>query len=166
MNNITTPEKLLEFLISNKINYSKRIDGNLKTTDEVLESKCGSCWEIVELERLFFKQFNPLLIFKTFMIVNINDKLKPTHTFILYYKNNNKYWFEYAYRWKEGIYTNNNILESVIDTFNKASVNNRNLDPINTKVYEYDIIYKYGINESGYNIKKKIIENGLLINSF
>ncbi len=77
--------------------YSKEFDDKwlkecvVQTGKEILNTKIGTCWDQVELERLWFKKNNYSLktIFMGFEAEDGNDF--PTHTFLVYQDNNK--WF-------------------------------------------------------------------------
>ena len=103
---INSPEELLEFMDKN-ITYGFLGKNGKKYTDmyspewndwydecfvqsgeEVLKSKIGTCWDQVELERLWFEKNN--YNFKTIFIwfeVNRENNF-PTHAFLIYEDNN------------------------------------------------------------------------------
>ena len=118
LDNIKSPEELLEYMNKN-ITYgfvdkdgNKYFDTNSKAWnkyiiqngEEVLKSKTGTCWDQVELERLWFERNN--YNFKTIFIwfeLNHENNL-PTHTFLIYEKDNKYYWFEHAFEKYKGIH--------------------------------------------------------------
>ena len=102
--NIKTPFELLEFMDKNITygfvgkNGKKYLDMYsqewndwyqecfVQSGKEVLKSKVGTCWDQVELERLWFEKNG--YSFKTFFVwfeVNRPNNL-PTHTFLIYEK--------------------------------------------------------------------------------
>ena len=121
-NNITTPQKLLEYMDKNITYgfvgkngkkyfdmYSKEWDDwnkecYIQNGEELIESKTGTCWDQVELERLWFEKNN--YSFKTIFIwfeVNRPNNL-PNHTFLIYESDGKYYWFEHAYEDFKGIH--------------------------------------------------------------
>lgn len=140
---INSPQELLNFM-SNNIKYGfvgkngKKYtnqdseDWNdwyeqclVQTGDQVLNTKVGTCWDQVELERLWFENHNYEIktIFIWFEINYENDY--PTHTFLLYKKNNKWYWFENSFESCRGIHEFNTIEEAV--------------EYVKTKQFEYAI---------------------------
>ena len=116
INNIKTPEELLKFMDNISYGFVDK-DGNIYTDDfsnwnncivqdgeGVLESKVGTCWDQVELERLWFSSNNYTFktIFCWFECGRVCDL--PTHTFLIYEKNNKYYWFEHAFEAFRGIH--------------------------------------------------------------
>ena len=114
MNNIKTPEELLNFM-SNKINYGylgkngivyhhDDSDFNsdwyeqyvLESKDDILENLYGNCWDQVELERYWFLK-NGYEIKTIYEMVKLDyDNVYPTHSFLIYKDNDYWYWFEFA----------------------------------------------------------------------
>ena len=74
----------------------------LQTPEELLQSKCGVCWDQVELERALFLKAN-MNIKTYFIFMVINDKL-PSHTFLTYKENDKYYWFEHSWQSHKGIH--------------------------------------------------------------
>ncbi len=114
MDIIKTPEELLSFM-SNKINYgylgkNGRVyhyddsDFNLdwyeqyilESKNDILENLYGNCWDQVELERNWFLK-NGYEIKTIYEMVKLDyDNIYPTHSFLVYKKNDYWYWFENA----------------------------------------------------------------------
>ena len=115
MDNINTPEELLDFM-SNNFNYGylsktghlyRFNDDNfdfdwfneykLQTADELLETKVGNCFDQVEFERDWFLKHN-YEIKTIFEMVNLSyENDYQTHSFLVYKdKDNNWCWFENA----------------------------------------------------------------------
>ena len=130
--NIKSPEELLKFM-NQHITYGfvsksgKKYEDSLaqewandwynecivQTGEEVLKTKIGTCFDQVELERLWFKNHNYKIktIFIWFEIEEVNDL--PTHTFLIYNKDGKYYWFENASWDNRGIHEFNNIEEAI-----------------------------------------------------
>ena len=131
----------------------------LQTPEELLESKCGVCWDQVELERYYFKG-NDWNI-KTYFIVHYDNDKCPTHTFLTFEKGNKYYWFEHSWEKFRGIHeyaTLKDLLLDVRDKFIKYELNDV-CEKNNLCIYNYKKP-KYHINvleffkhcESGINI--------------
>ena len=108
----------------------------LQTPDELFDTRCGVCWDQVELERKLFTEEN--INFKTFFIYISDGNMLPSHTFLIYEIENKYYWFEHSWHKYRGIHeytTENNLLLDVIDKFKKEYnyVNGKN----NFYLYEY-----------------------------
>ena len=121
-NKIKTPEELLKYM-DNNITYgfvgrngkkyydmfSKEWDDwyneyFVQTGEELIESKTGTCWDQVELERLWFEKnnYNYKTIFTWFEVNRPNNL--PTHTFLIYESDGKYYWFEHADESNKGIH--------------------------------------------------------------
>ena len=138
INNINTPEELLEFM-SNNVNYgylgkSGRVyhfddkDFNekwyeeyvLESPEELLNNLYGNCWDQVEFERNWFSNHN--YEFKTiYEMVDLDyDNDYPTHSFLIFKDNNNCWnWFENSDFYNRGIHTFNSIEELLKYQYNK-----------------------------------------------
>ena len=114
MNNIKTPEALLDFMSKN-INYGylgkngrvyhyDDIDFNeeweqlyiLESPSDVLKNLYGNCWDQVEFEREWFLKegYQIKTIYEMVKLDYDNDY--PTHTFLIYKDNEYWCWFENA----------------------------------------------------------------------
>ena len=116
---IKTPKEFLEYM-NNNITYGfigkngKKYqnfsseewfeEGIVQNGEEVLKSKIGTCYDQVELERLWFgnHHFEVKTIFIWFEVDYENDY--PTHTFLVYKNNHKWYWFEHAFEPYRGIH--------------------------------------------------------------
>ena len=114
MNDIKTPEELLNFM-SNNINYGylgkngrvyhyddSDFDSSwyeqyiLENKNDILKNLYGNCWDQVELEREWFLK-NKYKIKTIYEMVKLDyDNEYPTHTFLIYTDNDYWYWFENA----------------------------------------------------------------------
>ncbi len=135
-NKIKKPEQLLEFMSEN-IRYGfvdkdkNTYDSNspewdkwrdiciVQTGKQILETKVGTCWDQVELERLWFEKHKYDI--KTYFIwfeVDYENKF-PSHTFLLYKKKDKWYWFENAFEACRGIHEFKNKKEAINEVINK-----------------------------------------------
>ena len=169
MFNINTPLALYEYMSSNiKYGYINRRTNKaeyddytnfyklykLQTPKEIMTSKVGVCWDQVELERYIFENYIKL-DFETYYIQCYNTDYS-THTFLVYYINNECYYFENSfekYRCIKKFNTLNELLREV--SGNVANFNN-------SSKYE---IYKYTKPKFGINVKQFMAHclNGELI---
>ena len=137
MNNIKTPEELLEFM-SDNIQYGylgkKKIiyhyddpDFNhdwyeqyiLENSNDLLNSLYGTCWDQVEFERDWFLK-NGYEIKTIFEIVQLDyDNDYPTHTFLIYKDNDYWCWFEHSDFNNRGIHKYNSLDELLNDQHKK-----------------------------------------------
>lgn len=160
--NIKSPEELLNYM-DNNISYGFiGKNGNkytnmfseewndwyneyyLQSGEEVLNSKVGTCWDQVELERLWFEKNN--YKYKTIFIwfeVERENNL-PTHTFLIYEKDNKYYWFEHSFEAQKGIHEFNSEKDAIEFIKSKqieyAKMNNNDITDENIKTlaaYEY-----------------------------
>ena len=87
----------------------------LQTPKEVIKNKIGVCWDQVELERYYFKGYD----IKTYFIVHYDGDKCPTHTFLIFKKNNQYYWFEHSWEKYKGIHGYDTLKELLIDVKSK-----------------------------------------------
>lgn len=103
----------------------------LLSPSELLEKRCGVCWDQVELERYLFEKENWEV--KTFFICTYEDDGLPSHTFLTYEKNEKVYWFEHSWGIYKGIHEYNSLKELLLDVKKKFVTNLE----ASTIVYEY-----------------------------
>lgn len=117
----------------------------LLSPDELLEKKCGVCWDQVELERKLFEENNIEL--ETYFMYIDDNRYLPSHTFLTYKNEDDKYcWFEHSWYDYKGIHKYNNLKDLLYDVKNKFLDSHKN--EINGK-FELKI-HKY--NKPNYNI--------------
>ena len=117
----------------------------LQSPEQVIKNKVGVCWDQVELERYLFEKEN--IKFNTFFIVHYDNDKCPTHTFLIYEKNNKYYWFEHSWKVFKGIHEYKRELEALKDIkekFIKNELNNK-YNPMNLCIYKYSKP-RYGIS--------------------
>lgn len=127
------------------VNGNKHIDVDetyatlyrLQAPEYLLISKCGVCWDQVELERYYFSFSD--YEFKTYIIVYFKDNTYPSHTFLIY-KNMNKYcWLENAYQKYIGIHEYSSLNEALTDVKEKFILDLKApFDPDYLRIYEYE----------------------------
>lgn len=125
---IKSPKELLEYMDKNLTYGFVGKDGKRYTNansndwinqyviqngEQVLKSKIGTCYDQVELERLWFEKnnYNFKTIFAWFEVGRENGY--PTHTFLIYEDNNKYYWFEHAWIDLKGIHEFNSYEEAI-----------------------------------------------------
>lgn len=162
LNSIQTPNELLEYMSQNII-YGFIGKNGKKYTDmfseewndwysecfvqngeEVLESKIGTCWDQVELERLWFEK-KGYTIHTFFMWFEVNKENNyPTHTFLIYESNDKYYWFENAFEAERGIHEFNSLDEAIecVKAKQVAYVKN-NVPNISLEDLEKLVVYVY-----------------------
>lgn len=89
----------------------------LQEPDELLKSKCGVCWDQVELERKLFLD-NDIKV-KTYFIYIVDEDMLPSHTFLTYEWNSKFYWFEHSWNTYRGIHEYDTELELLLDVKEK-----------------------------------------------
>jgi len=131
--NIKTPSELMDFMNDNitygfisktgRVYIDQDEDWNkdwftqciVQSGESMLKTKCGTCWDQVELERKWFQEhdYQFMTIFSWFEINKPNNY--PTHTFLAYKENNKWYWFEHAFTSYRGIREFNSLVELISD---------------------------------------------------
>lgn len=132
-------------------------DYRLASPTEVIASKLGVCWDQVELERYYFTKTKYQV--KTYFIVNYDNNTCPTHTFLVFDKDNKYYWFEHSWKKYRGIHKYDTLKELLIDLKNKFISSNSKCHEEDIKIYEYTKP-KYHISVDDYF---KHCESGKLI---
>ena len=128
----------------------------LQSPKEVVRSRVGVCWDQVELERYYFKNSYSI---KTYFIVNYDGDKCPTHTFLMFEKDNKYYWFEHSWEKFRGIHNYDCIEELLLDVRDKF-INDNECEMSNVFVYEYKRA-KYHIGAHDFF---EYCNNGKLIN--
>ena len=118
----------------------------LLSPEELLHSKCGVCWDQVELERKLFNDAN-INCDTYFIYIDDNENL-PSHTFLIFQLNDKYYWFEHSWYYMKGIHEYNNIKALLNDVKNKFIDSRKN--EINSNLNYETFIYKY--NKPKYHI--------------
>lgn len=91
----------------------------VQSGDEILRTKCGTCWDQVELERKWFTDHK--YEFKTIFSIFEMDKPNnyPTHTFLAFKGDNKWYWLEHSFGSYNGIHEFSSLSELVDDVNSK-----------------------------------------------
>ena len=131
--------------IHKEVDYSFSDNYVLQAPKDLENSKYGVCWDQVELERYYFEKYK--YIIKTFFIVYYDNEKCPTHTFLVYKKDNNYYWFEHSWNKFKGIYEYSSLNELINDVQNKFIKYQLDSDynKDNIKIFEY-LKPKYNIS--------------------
>lgn len=109
----------------------------LQGPESLLTSKYGVCWDQVELERYYFSLSN--YEFKTYIIVYFKDDTYPSHTFLIYKKENKYCWIENAYQKYIGIHEYSSLNEALTDVKEKFILDLKApFDPDYLRIYEYE----------------------------
>ncbi len=106
----------------------------LQTSDELLKSKCGVCWDQTELERELFKDTK--YKYETYFIYLKDEDMLPSHTFLIYQDNNYYYWFEHSWNKYKGIHKYKTKEELLLDVKNKF-INENNYVSKGASLYIY-----------------------------
>ena len=107
----------------------------LQSPNDLIKSQVGLCWDQVELERYYFKNN-----VKTFFIVYYDNDKCPTHTFLIFEKDNLYCWFEHSWKKFRGINTYSSLKELLSDVKNKFVYYELNdeYNEDNLVIYEYE----------------------------
>ena len=130
----------------------------LQSPNELLISKCGVCWDQVELERTLFKEVG--IDVNSYFICIYNDDSLPSHTFITFELNKKIFWYEHSWNKYKGIYCYNTLNELLYDV--KEKFINDNLQYKNdnkTIIHKYNEPKKHSSCQEFY----QYIESQLLV---
>lgn len=109
----------------------------LQTPDELIKTKCGVCFDQVELERKLFKEKN--IEFKTYFICIHDGDMMPSHTFLAYKDNDTYCWFEHSWGIYKGVHKCKSELELLLDVKKKFALSHPYVsEDAYIFVYEYD----------------------------
>ena len=109
----------------------------LQTPDELLKSKCGVCWDQVELERKLFNDVN--VPFKCYFIYISDENKLPSHTFLTFIMNNKYYWFEHSWYKYKGIHEYSSLDDLLLDVIKKFKGDNSKIsNDSNIYLYQYE----------------------------
>lgn len=106
----------------------------LQTSEELLKTKCGVCWDQVELERKLF--MDSKINVKTFFIYIADGDMLPSHTFLIYEDNDKYYWFEHSWRKYRGIHEYRSEQILLFDIINKFREEHTEVNK-NSRLYLY-----------------------------
>ena len=136
----------------NNLMHSKRWENDfpnfyyLQSPEELLKTKCGVCWDQVELER---KLFNDSHIDCDTYFIYIDDHANlPSHTFLTFQLNNKYYWFEHSWHDMGGIHEYDSLKALLSDVKIKFIDSRKN--EIDASLGYDTYIYKY--NRPKYHI--------------
>ena len=90
----------------------------LQKPNEVLNNKIGICWDQVELERYLFR--GNIFPTESYFLFYYSPTISFNHTFLVYQKENDFYWFEHSFEKYKGIHkykSKNELFRDVIDKF-------------------------------------------------
>lgn len=109
---------------------------HLLTKEEILENKCGICWDQVELERTLCKEKN--IDCKSYFICIYDNKDLPSHTFLVCHDSLKYYWFEHSWNTYKGIHEYTSLNSLLFDVKRKFLDSNSDIKDNNTYIYEYE----------------------------
>ncbi len=154
-------ENNLNVLYSNSYRWNNEFNNfyYLQTPDELLSSKCGVCWDQVELERYLFEK-ETIKCDSYFIYIKDGDDL-PSHTFLTFNYNNKYYWFEHSWYKYKGVFEYNTLNELLEDVVNKFLDCHSEINDSSYYLYQYtkpkfhikcNEFYKYIETEKRVNI--------------
>lgn len=141
----------------------------LQSPEELKKSKLGICWDRTELYRDYFKNKTDLK-FETYYLLYDDGKGCPSHTILVFYKNDKVYWFEPMFQNKEcyssGIHEYDDI-NVLLDDFKNKWIKNALINKMipenycvaNISIYKYNTP-KYHIN--GFEMRQHINNSKLV----
>ena len=115
----------------------------LQSPKQLLESKIGTCFDQVELERDIVSKLGVDL--RTYFIFYPDDKVEASHTFLVYKDNKKYYWVENAWEKYKGLHIYNSKDKLISDVVSKFVKTIPKGDIKKVRLYLYDKP-KYGIN--------------------
>lgn len=128
----------------------------LSTPEEVINNKVGTCFDIVELERAYFKNLG--IKANTYFMAYYESKKVVAHTFLVYEENEKFYWFEYALENERKVHEYMSLYDLLTDVRDKFKKYN------NLKFMDLDYlcVYKYKKPKAHLGLKDyyKHCENG------
>lgn len=100
--------------------YQDKYDNEfvLQSPKQLMESKMGSCFDFVELERELISKLGTDL--RTYFIYYPDDDFEFAHTFLIYKDESNYYWIENAWLKYKGLHiykTKNELFDDVLHKF-------------------------------------------------
>ena len=122
----------------------------LQSPEDLIVSKCGVCWDQVELERGYLDIDN--IDFDSYFIVNYDGNIYPTHTFIIVRNNGEYIWIENSWKRYRGLHKYNSLEDALLDIkekFNNMIKKDYSIKNNDTIIYKYNKP-KYDINGSDF----------------
>lgn len=110
----------------------------LQLPDQLQKSQLGVCWDQVELERKLFAERS--IPFETYFIVYYDGDKCPTHTFLIFHKDGDAYWYEHSWAPMRGLHQYKSPASALKDIRDKFIDNELGgqYDVKNLFIYEYD----------------------------
>lgn len=141
----------------------------LQSPEELIKSKIGICWDMTELYRCWFNLMTQYK-YETYYIFYDDNKGCPSHSILVFYKDNHVYWFEPMFNNDDfnysGIHKYSNITKLLNDVKN-VFIKNSILRCAIKKEYDDSKIYIYKYSQPSYHINgyemRNHIDNSILI---
>lgn len=121
----------------------------LQSPKQLLQSKVGTCFEQVELERELLSKLG--IDSRTYLLYYPDNEMDIAHSFIIYKDTQNYYWFEHSWIKYRGLHvynTKQELLEDVLKKFIET-IPTGSLDSLRLYLYNRP---KYGISYSKFFI--------------
>ena len=151
-NNI--PKKILD--IVSKIEYNNFNDENkyiIRSVEEVLKSKKGIYYELVEVQRELFEKNNyEIKTYFSYEKLPITDN--PTHTYLIFKENNKYYYFESSWYKNRGIHGEFKNYNKTVKYVEKCLKDISKWKSVNTIEYKRFNYNNMNINQFGEYILK------------
>ena len=126
----------------------------LQNPETLMKTKLGICWDVTELSREYFTANDYKN--ETYFIYYDDGQDFPSHSILIFYKDNKVYWFEpmlknnyYNY---SGIHKYENI-EVLLKDFKKIFIENALINKYIPEHYEKNKIYMFKFNKPRFGIK-------------
>ena len=128
----------------------------LSSPEETFKNKVGTCFDLVELERTYFKNLD--LKYNAYFMIYYESKRIYTHAFMVYEENEKFYWFESSWENDKGIHEYMSLYDLLTDV-RKEFVKNNNIKFMDN---DYLCVYKYKKPKYHIGLKElyKHCENG------
>lgn len=141
----------------------------LQRPDELIKSKIGICWDMTELYRCWFSLMTQYK-YETYYIFYDDNLGCPSHSILVFYKDNYVYWFEPMFNNDDfnycKIHQYNNIIE-LLNDMKSAFIKYAILKKTIPKEYDNSKIYLYKYQQPPYHINgyelRSHIDNSQLI---
>lgn len=118
----------------NEGNFKKNY--RMQKVDEIKNTNYAICWEMCELERLYFLKNK--IPHKVIFAILKNHKKLPCHTFLVFTNNNKWYWFECSWNNQKGIHEYNSLEEILTYIKNNfTDFTKTKYNPNDIEFYEY-----------------------------
>ncbi len=128
----------------------------LQNPEETLSNKVGTCFDLVELERTYFKNLD--VKYNSYFMIYYESKRIYTHTFIVFEADEKFYWLEYSWDKNRGIHEYMSLYDLLTDVRSKFI----KFHNIKFMDYDYLCVYKYKKPKFHIGLKElyKHCENG------